>query len=135
MDGTLVILLSTPTPRQEGAFQKLETNIGSSTSARQQSISWSNKMKVGVCGTGRMGASITQRLIAVEHEVGVWNRDTTKTKPLTDAGAKLYASPAELARGCEAVIVMLLNDDATEAVYRSPNGLLNAELAGSSSST
>jgi 3-hydroxyisobutyrate dehydrogenase len=87
-------------------------------------------MKIGVCGTGRMGASIAQRLIAVEHEVGVWNRDATKTKPLTDAGAKHYASPAELAGGCEAVIVMLLNDAASEAVYRSPNGLLKAELAG-----
>jgi 3-hydroxyisobutyrate dehydrogenase len=87
-------------------------------------------MKIGVCGTGRMGASIAQRLIAVEHEVGVWNRDATKTKPLTDAGAKLYASPAELAGGCEAVVLMLLNDAATEAVYRSPNGLLKAELDG-----
>jgi 3-hydroxyisobutyrate dehydrogenase len=87
-------------------------------------------MKIGVCGTGRMGAAIAQRLIAVGHEVGVWNRDAKKTKPLTDAGAKLYASPAELAGGCEAVVVMLLNDAATEAVYRGPNGLLKAELAG-----
>jgi 3-hydroxyisobutyrate dehydrogenase len=87
-------------------------------------------MKIGVCGTGRMGASIAQRLIAVGHEVGVWNRDVTKTRPLTDAGAKLYASPIDLAEGCEAVVVMLLNDAATEAVYRPPNGLLKAELAG-----
>ena len=87
-------------------------------------------MKIGVCGTGRMGAGIAQRLIAVGHEVGVWNRDAKKTKPLTDAGAKLYVSPAELASGCETVIVMLLNDAATEAVYRGPNGLLKAELGG-----
>jgi 3-hydroxyisobutyrate dehydrogenase len=87
-------------------------------------------MKIGVCGTGRMGAAIAQRLIAVGHEVGVWNRDAKKTKPLTNAGAKLYGSPAELAGGCEAVVVMLLNDAATEAVYRGPNGLLKAELAG-----
>jgi 3-hydroxyisobutyrate dehydrogenase len=87
-------------------------------------------MKIGVCGTGRMGGAIAQRLIAVGHEVGVWNRDTKKTKPLTDVGAKLYASPAELVGGCEAVVVMLLNDAATEAVYRGPNGLLKAELAG-----
>jgi 3-hydroxyisobutyrate dehydrogenase len=87
-------------------------------------------MKIGVCGTGRMGAAIAQRLIAVGHEVGVWNRDAKKTKPLTDAGAKLYASPAELAAGCETIIVMLLNDAATEAVYRGPNGLLKAELGG-----
>ena len=87
-------------------------------------------MKIGVCGTGRMGAAIAQRLIAVGHEVGVWNRDVKKTKPLTDAGAKFYASPTELAGGCETVIVMLLNDAATEAVYRGPNGLLKAELGG-----
>ena len=43
---------------------------------------------------------------------------------------KLFASPAELVEGCEAVIVMLLNDAATEAVYRGPNGILKAKLAG-----
>jgi len=87
-------------------------------------------MKVGVCGTGRMGSSIAQRLMAVGHDVAVWNRDLAKTKPLTDAGAKRFASPAELVENCEAVIVMLLNDDATEAVYRGPRGILKAKLAG-----
>lgn len=87
-------------------------------------------MKIGVCGTGRMGSSIAQRLMSVGHEVGVWNRNSGKTRPLTDAGAKLFASPAELAAGSEVVIVMLLNDAATEAVYRGPKGILTAALAG-----
>src|SRR6202048_783538 len=87
-------------------------------------------MKIGVCGTGRMGSSIAQRLMSVGHEVGVWNRNSAKAKPLIDAGAKLFASPAELVGGCEVVIVMLLNDAATEAVYRGPNGILQAKLAG-----
>src|ERR1700674_2784060 len=87
-------------------------------------------MKIGVCGTGRMGSSIAQRLMSVGYEVGVWNRDLAKTKPLVDAGAELFASPAELAEGCEVVIAMLLNDAALEAVYRGPNGLLKAKLAG-----
>src|ERR1700726_2461151 len=87
-------------------------------------------MKIGVCGTGRMGSSIAERLMSVGHEVGVWNRDSAKTKPLVDAGAKLFASAAELAEGCEVVIAMLLNDAATEAVYCGPNGLLKAKLAG-----
>src|SRR3984893_15143642 len=77
-----------------------------------------------------MGSSIAQRLMSVGHEVGVWNRDSAKTKPLIDAGAKLSASPAELVEGCEIVIVMLLNDAATEAVYRGPNGILRSKLAG-----
>jgi 3-hydroxyisobutyrate dehydrogenase len=87
-------------------------------------------MKIGVCGTGRMGSSIAQRLMSVGHEVAVWNRSLAKTKPLTDAGAKLFASPAELVAGCEVIIVMLLNDAATEAVYREPNGILKSKLAG-----
>src|SRR5436305_13073863 len=87
-------------------------------------------MKIGVCGTGRMGSSIAQRLIAVGHDVAVWNRDAAKTRPLADAGAKLFASPADLVEGCEAIIVMLLNDNASEAVYRGPQGILNAKLAG-----
>jgi 3-hydroxyisobutyrate dehydrogenase len=87
-------------------------------------------MKIGVCGTGRMGSSIAQRLMSVGHEVGVWNRNSAKTKPLIDESAKLFASPAELVEGCEVVIVMLLNDAATEAVYRGPNGILTSKLAG-----
>jgi 3-hydroxyisobutyrate dehydrogenase len=87
-------------------------------------------MKIGVCGTGRMGSSIAQRLMSVGHEVGVWNRNPAKTKSLVDAGAKLFASPAELVDGCEVSIVMLLNDAAMEAVYRGPNGILKAKLSG-----
>ena len=87
-------------------------------------------MKIGVCGTGRMGSAIAQRLMSVGHEVGVWNRNSAKTKPLIDAGAKLFASPAELVEGCDVVIVMLLNDAAMEAVYRGPNGILKSKLTG-----
>ena len=87
-------------------------------------------MKIGVCGTGRMGASIAQRLMSVGRQIGVWNRNSAKTTPLTDAGAKLFASPADLVDACEAVIVMLLNDIASEAVYRGPNGILKSKLAG-----
>jgi 3-hydroxyisobutyrate dehydrogenase len=76
-----------------------------------------------------MGSSIAQRLMAVGHDVAVWNRDVAKTKSLVDAGAKLFASPAELVEGCETIIVMLLNDAATEAVYRGPKGILSGKLA------
>jgi 3-hydroxyisobutyrate dehydrogenase len=77
-----------------------------------------------------MGASIAQRLMAVGHEVAVWNRDQAKTRPLVDAGAKAFATPTALVEGCEAIVVMLLNDAASEAVYRGPDGILKAKLAG-----
>src|SRR5258708_11965111 len=87
-------------------------------------------MKLGICGTGRMGSSIAQRLMSVGHEIGIWNRSAAKTKPLTDAGAKLYASPTALVEGSEVTIVMLLNDAATEAIYWGPDGILKAKLPG-----
>jgi 3-hydroxyisobutyrate dehydrogenase len=77
-----------------------------------------------------MGSSIAQRLMSVGHEVGVWNRNPAKTKPLVDAGAKLQGSPAALVEACDAVVVMLLNDAASEAVYRGPKGILAAKLKG-----
>jgi 3-hydroxyisobutyrate dehydrogenase len=87
-------------------------------------------MKIGVCGTGRMGSAVAQRLMSVGHEVGVWNRNSAKTKALVDSGARLFGSPAELVDGCEVTVVMLLNDAATVAVYHAPNGILKAKLAG-----
>ena len=87
-------------------------------------------MKIGVCGTGRMGSSIAQRLMSVGHEVGVWNRNSARTRPLVEAGAKLHGSPAELVDSCDAVVVMLLNDAASEAVYRGQNGILQSKLGG-----
>jgi 3-hydroxyisobutyrate dehydrogenase len=87
-------------------------------------------MKIGICGTGRMGSSIAQRLMSLGHEVAVWNRTPAKTTPLTDAGAGLAATPAELVEGCEITIVMLLNDNATEMVYRGAKGMLQGKLSG-----
>ncbi|WP_315833764.1 NAD(P)-dependent oxidoreductase [Bradyrhizobium prioriisuperbiae] len=87
-------------------------------------------MKIGVCGTGKMGSAIALRLIEVDHEVAVWNRNPDRTKPLIDAGAKQFGTPAELAGACEIVISMLLNDAASDAVYNGPDGLLTAELNG-----
>ena len=85
-------------------------------------------MKVGVCGTGRMGSSIAQRLMAVGHDIGVWNRNQSKAKPLIDEGAKLSPTPAALVDVCDVIIVMLLNDAASESVYRGPNGILQGNL-------
>src|ERR1700760_4595141 len=87
-------------------------------------------MKIGVCGTGRMGSAISQRLMSVGHDVSVWNREQVRAKPLVNAGAKASSTPAALVDSCEAVVVMLLNDAASEAVYRGPNGILQAKLAG-----
>ncbi len=87
-------------------------------------------MKIGLCGTGRMGSAIALRLLECGHALTVWNRDAAKAAPLVAAGATLAATPAELAGANNLVITMLLNADAIEAVYRGAEGLLARPLTG-----
>jgi 3-hydroxyisobutyrate dehydrogenase len=87
-------------------------------------------MKVGVAGLGAMGAAVAARLIEVGHDVTVWNRTPEKAKPLTAAGAKVAASPAEVAAASEAAITMLTDGAAIDAVYNGPNGLLSGDVKG-----
>jgi 3-hydroxyisobutyrate dehydrogenase len=87
-------------------------------------------MKIGIAGTGRMGAAIAQRLIGVGHEVTVWNRTAGKTKDLAAAGAKVAASPAALVEAAEAIITILTDDKAIEALYDGPRGLLSGNAGG-----
>jgi 3-hydroxyisobutyrate dehydrogenase len=77
-----------------------------------------------------MGAAIAAHLIDVGHEVTVWNRTPDKVKPLSAAGAKMAASPAELASAVEAIVTILTNREAIAAVYEGPSGLLAGNVKG-----
>src|SRR5438128_1935681 len=85
-------------------------------------------MHIGVAGIGKMGAAIAQRLMEVGHQVSVWNRSAAKTKPLADAGASVAATPAELAKNVEAIITILTDAAAIDAVY--DGGLLSGDVRG-----
>ena len=54
-------------------------------------------LTIGWIGTGRMGYAMAERLLAVGADVTVWNRTREKAEPLTEKGAKIVSSPAELA--------------------------------------
>jgi 3-hydroxyisobutyrate dehydrogenase len=87
-------------------------------------------MRIGVAGLGRMGAAMAERLIAVGHEVHVWNRTPAKAKPLVAAGAKEAVAPSDLTQRCEAVITMLTNARSLTDVYEGPTGLLAGNAKG-----
>ncbi len=87
-------------------------------------------MHIGVAGLGAMGAAIAARLLEVGHQVTVWNRSAEKTKPLVAAGAKVAATPAELAGAVEAAITILTDGAAIDAVYNGPSGLLSGNVKG-----
>src|SRR5687767_7173100 len=87
-------------------------------------------LKIGVAGTGRMGAAMAQRLMNVGHEVTVWNRTREKTKPLAEAGAKVAETARELAETSELVISIVTDAAALDATFNAPSGLLSGTVGG-----
>ena len=87
-------------------------------------------MNIGIAGTGRMGSAIAARLIGLGHTLTVWNRSADKTQALAAAGATVAATPAELAARAEAIVTILTNAAAIDAVYYAKDGLLAGEVKG-----
>jgi 3-hydroxyisobutyrate dehydrogenase len=73
-------------------------------------------VKIGVVGIGKMGAAIATRLLGLGHEVVVWNRSAEKAKAVS--GAKVAATPRELASDVETIISILTNAAAIDGSLR-----------------
>jgi len=86
-------------------------------------------MKVGFIGLGHMGAGMAGNLLKAGHEVTVYNRTRAKTEALVRRGAKEASTIADACRG-DAVLTMLANDDAVEAVVFGEHGILDSLPAG-----
>src|SRR6195256_3252841 len=71
-------------------------------------------MKIGIAGTGRMGAAIAQRLAGLGHEVRVWHPTALKARGL---GLELADSATRLADVSETLISILTDAAAVESVY------------------
>jgi 3-hydroxyisobutyrate dehydrogenase len=87
-------------------------------------------MQVGVAGLGRMGAAIGARLIETGNAVTVWNRSADKCAPLAAAGASVAANPTALADGAEAILTIVTDAAAIDAIYGGPSGLMSGNVAG-----
>src|SRR6266446_1295796 len=87
-------------------------------------------LKIGIAGTGRMGAAVAGRLLSVGHDVTVWNRTREKTQALAQAGASVAATPAELATRAEIIVTFLTDAAAIDATYHGSSGLLAGEVRG-----
>jgi 3-hydroxyisobutyrate dehydrogenase len=85
-------------------------------------------MQIGIAGLGRMGAAMAARLMEVGHTITVWNRTPGKAQALIDAGAKLAATPEDVAEHSEAIITMLTDADAIDHVYNGEKGLLAGDV-------
>ena len=74
-------------------------------------------LPVGFVGTGIMGCSMAGHLLAVGHELHVFNRTRQKAQPLLAAGAHWHDDPGSVAAASDVVITMLGLPTDVEEVY------------------
>jgi 3-hydroxyisobutyrate dehydrogenase-like beta-hydroxyacid dehydrogenase len=86
-------------------------------------------MDIGLIGLGRMGAGIAKSLLRAGHRVTVYNRTRERAEALRKDGATVASSIAEACRG-DAVLTMLADDAAVEAVVFGENGVLKSLARG-----
>jgi 3-hydroxyisobutyrate dehydrogenase-like beta-hydroxyacid dehydrogenase len=79
---------------------------------------------IGFIGLGTMGAPMAANLLRKGYAVTVYNRTPGKADELIRLGADEAATPAEAVRTANAVITMISNDAAIEAVYYGEQGVL-----------
>lgn len=81
-------------------------------------------MQLGFIGLGIMGMPMAKHLVAAGHPLVVFTKTTSKAKAL---GQKVAASPAELAKACD-LIFMIVSD--TAGVEEMADGLLQGIKKG-----
>ncbi|MFF2025653.1 NAD(P)-dependent oxidoreductase [Streptomyces sp. NPDC058171] len=86
--------------------------------------------RLGWLGTGRMGAVMSESLLAGGADLTVWNRTAAKTGPLVAKGAKAVGTITELA-DVDVVFVMVSASQDLIDVVTGEGGLLRAERAPS----
>ena len=78
---------------------------------------------VGVVGLGAMGSRMAHRLLDGGRDVVVWNRTPAKATRLIALGARVTASPAEVAAQAGTVIAMVSGPEALVAVTSGRDGI------------
>ncbi|MDQ1667558.1 MAG: 3-hydroxyisobutyrate dehydrogenase [Actinomycetota bacterium] len=78
---------------------------------------------VGWIGTGRMGAAMAARLAKAGADLAVWNRTRAKAEPLTEHGATVVDSIADL-RSRDVVFTMVSTSTDLEQVLVGDGGLI-----------
>jgi 3-hydroxyisobutyrate dehydrogenase len=85
--------------------------------------------RIAFLGLGIMGAAMARRLLDGGFDLTVWNRSAGRAEGL-GSGARIATTPADAARGADAVVAMLADDDASRAVWLGEAGALPAMERG-----
>ncbi len=87
-------------------------------------------MKAGLIGLGNMGLPMARNLVKAGHALTVYNRKQSRADELKAVVERVARTPAEAASNVEALITMVADDRAVEAIVFNPEGVLQALPAG-----
>ena len=86
--------------------------------------------KIGIIGLGRVGIPVAEAYLKAGYSVHGYARRNEVIKKFEKMGGLHHPSPAEVARHCQILIVMVLNDQQVYEVIDGENGLLKGILPG-----
>jgi 3-hydroxyisobutyrate dehydrogenase len=87
-------------------------------------------MKIGICGTGRMGTAMAERLISEGHQVVVWNRSPERAQAACELGAQWADSPDVMVGATDAIIAIVADEGAAIDLYQRPDGFVGGDMGG-----
>lgn len=80
--------------------------------------------RIGIIGTGMLGNAVALHLLDVGFQIIAFNRTKTKTNLLKEKGAKIVASPKEVAENSDMVIIIVKDADAVKKISFEENGII-----------
>ena len=86
--------------------------------------------KVGFAGMGIMGQPMARNIMKEGYSLTVHNRTAEKCDALKENGAKAVATPLELARNADVLVLMVTGPEAIDQILGGPEGILAFDCAG-----
>jgi len=80
--------------------------------------------KIGIIGLGMLGNAVALHLIDSGFEVTVYNRTKEKALQLKEKGAKISASPKEVAENSELIVIIVKDANAVKQISFEKNGII-----------
>src|SRR3954453_12336292 len=86
--------------------------------------------KIGFLGLGTMGAAMAANLARAGFAVTAWNRSPGRAGELDDLGVARAASPADVARSTDALVICVSDTPDVDSVLFGPDGVASGASDG-----
>ena len=86
--------------------------------------------RIGFVGLGTMGASMAANVARAGAHLTVWNRTPGRAEPLNELGARVTATPGDLAAGSDLILVCVSDTPDVEAVLFGSGGIASGARPG-----